>query len=89
MQIKRIWRFLKWIYAGVGFFEACWFLAAMFLGAAVTAQEEHKTVLYGIALAFVAIFMIKMIWELLKMSWNRFIEDYEKAFNILKDKNIK
>ena len=89
MQIKRLWRFMKWIYAGVGFFEACWFLAAMFLGAALAAQEENKSVLYGISMTFVGIFMLKLFWDMFKMAWDRFVEDDEKAFNILRDKNVK
>ena len=40
-------------------------------------------------MTFVGIFMLKLFWDMFKMAWDRFVEDDEKAFNILRDKNVK
>jgi hypothetical protein len=87
--MKRIWRFVKWSIKGFGWFEYSWFFSAACMGFGTT-NPEYRSIAFGIAAAIFTSWMVKFIlWDLIKMSWNRFVEHDEKAFNILRDKNIK
>lgn len=89
MQIKRFWRFVKWSVKGFGWFEYSWFLAAACMGFGTT-NPEYRSTAFGIAAIIGIFWMVKFILlDVGRMAWNRFVEDDEKAFNILKDKNIK
>ena len=91
MQIKRVWRFIKWSLKGFGWFEWSWFFGMMCIGFAVaTDNPEHRTFAYIIFTAIFAFWAVKFaVLDVGRMAWNRFKEDDERAFNILKDKNIK
>ena len=91
LNLKRLWRFLKWSVNDMGLFEWSWFSAAFFVGVgAATEYPERRQIAFIIAACIFAFWIFKFaIWDLIKMSWKRFVEDDEKAFNILKDKNIK
>jgi hypothetical protein len=55
-----------------------------------TTNPEYRSVAFGIAAVIFIFWMVKFILlDMCKMAWNRFVEDEEKAFNILRDKNIK
>lgn len=89
--MKRVWRFVKWSVKGFGWFEYSWFSCAALMSAGVTAGDgPARHILFSIAAAIFAFWMFKfLLLDMGKMAWNRFIEDDEKAFNILKDKNLK
>lgn len=87
--MKQVWRFIKWCVKGFGWFEWSWFVAAAFMGAGVT-NPEYRSVAFGIAAAIFAFWMMKfLLLDMCKMAWNRFKEEDERIFNILKDKNLK
>jgi hypothetical protein len=55
-----------------------------------TTNPEYRSVAFGIAAVIFIFWMVKFILlDMCRMAWNRFVEDDEKAFNILRDKNIK
>jgi hypothetical protein len=89
--MKRIWRFVKWSVNDMGWFEYSWFTAAFFVGVGLATDDpERSRIAFIVAISLMVFWMVKfIIWDLIKMSWKRFVEDDEKAFNILKDKNIK
>jgi hypothetical protein len=89
--MKRIWRFVKWGIKGFGWFEYSWFAAAFFVGVGLATNDpERSRMAFIVAISLMVFWMVKfIIWDLIKMSWKRFVEDDEKAFNILRDKNIK
>ena len=89
--MKRIWRFVKWSVNGMGWFEYSWFTAAFFVGVGLATNDpERSRMAFIVAISLMVFWMVKfIIWDLIKMSWKRFVEDDEKAFNILRDKNIK
>jgi hypothetical protein len=89
MQMKRIWRFIKWAVGGFGWFEWSLFFSAACTGFGTT-NPEYRSIAFGIAAAIFAFWMFKfVIVDMGRMAWTRFKEEDEKAFNILKDKNIK
>lgn len=91
MQIKRIWRFVKWSIQGFGWFEYSWFFCAALMSAGIVAGEgQTRQVLFSISAAIFAFWMLKFVFlDMGRMAWNRFVEDDERVLNILKDKNIK
>ena len=91
LNLKRIWRFVKWSVNDMGLFEWSWISAALFVGVGLaTNDHERSRMAFIVAISLMVFWMVKfIIWDLIKMSWKRFVEDDEKAFNILKDKNIK
>ena len=91
LNLKRIWRFIKWSVNDMGLFEWTWFAAAFFIGVGLaTDYPEYRHFAFGLAAVIFAFWLFKFaIMDIAKMAWKRFIEDDEKAFNILKDKNIK
>ncbi len=91
LNLKRLWRYIKWSVNDMGLFEWTWFAAAFFVGVGLaTDYPERRQIAFIIATSVFIFWAVKFIvWDLIKMSWKRFVEDDEKAFNILKDKNIK
>jgi len=91
LTLKRIWRYIKWSFNDMGWFEWTWFTAAFFVGVGLAAdQGEVRRTAFVIATCIFSFWAVKFIvWDLIKMSWNRFVEHDEKTFNILRDKNIK
>ena len=91
LTLKRIWRFVKWSVNDMGLFEWSWFSAAVFVGVGAASEDpERRQIAFIIATSIFIFWAVKfVIWDLIKMSWKRFVEDDEKAFNILRDKNIK
>jgi hypothetical protein len=87
--MKRVWRFIKWSVKSFGWFEYSWFFAAACMGAGIS-NPEYRSTAFGIAAIIGIFWMVKFILlDMGRMAWNRFVEDDEKAFNILRDKNIK
>ena len=52
-------------------------------------NEELRKFWFGSTIIFVMLFMITFVLKGIAMAWNRFKEDDEKVFNILKEDNIK
>lgn len=89
--MKRIWRFIKWLVKDFGLFEVSLFSSTFFVGfGAASDDPERRQIAFIIATAIFIFWFVKFaVWDIGKLAWNRFVEDDEKAFNILKDKNIK
>lgn len=91
--MKRTWRFIKWCFTGMGWFE--WYMlgVSFCLGAGLTAifqgNESLKNFWFGCLTVIVTLAMITFVIKGIISAWNRFKEDDERAFNILKDKNLR
>ena len=91
--MKRTWRFIKWCFDSMGLAE--WYLlsGSFCLGAGLAAMaqgnQDSKQFWFGAAAVIAIIAMLSFILQGTKSMWNRFKEDDERAFNILKDKDLK
>ena len=91
--MKRFIRFIKWCYTGMGWYEYYMLGISFCLGAGLISMlqgnEELRKFWFGSTIIFVMLFMITFVLKGIAMAWNRFKEDDEKVFNILKEDNIK
>ena len=91
--MKRIWRFIKWCFSSMGLAE--WYLlsGSFCLGSGLAAlaqgNEDSKQFWFGAAIVIALIAILSFVLQGAKEVWKRFKEDDERAFNILKDKDIK
>lgn len=91
--MKRVWRFVKWCFAGMSSFE--WYLLSISfsLGAGITAlaqgNEELKKFWFSVTTILVLVAMLSFVASGIVSAWRRFKEHDERAFNILKDKDLK
>ena len=88
--MKRVGRYIKWLFSGMGWFDVYMGLIWFFMGGGVIAtlqnDNESRRIWFGLALVVVAVAILTLLYKGLKFSWNRFKEDDEKVFNILKDR---
>lgn len=91
--MKRAWRFIKWCVSGMGLYE--WYiLSASFcigggLAAMTQGNEDRKEFWFGLAALTIIIAMLTFMLSGVVAAWKRFKEDDERAFNILRDKDLK
>ncbi len=85
--MKRIWRFVKWSVKDFGLFEFSLFSSTFCVGfGAASDDPELRQIAFIIATCIFVLWFVKFaIWDIGRIAWQRF----EKAFNILRDKNIK
>jgi hypothetical protein len=89
--MKRIGRYFKWLFGGMGLFE--WYMASIwfFMGGGVTAtvqgDDKARDIWFILALIVASMGVLTMMYKGARHSWNRFKEHDDKVFNILKDKN--
>lgn len=91
--MKRTWRFLKWCFTGLGLFEWYMLSISFCLSAGLTAiyqgNETLKNFWFGCLVIVISLAVITFMVGGIISAWHRFIEHDERAFNILKDKDLK
>lgn len=89
--MKRIWRYFKWLFSGMGWFDLYMSLIWFFMGGGIigviTKNKELENTMFTIAVIIAGIAVAVMVFKGIKFSWNQFEKDDNKVFNILKDKN--
>ena len=91
--MKRAWRFIKWCVSGMGLYE--WYIvsASFCIGAGLASMtqgnEDRKEFWFGFAAVILIIAMLTFMLSGVVAAWKRFKEDDERAFNILRDKDLK
>lgn len=91
--MKRLARYFAWVFGGMGWFE--WYMSTMwfFIGGGITAividDKSLSNFMFGVAMALSVAGLVFFIGKGIRASWNRFKEDDEKVFNILKKDDIK
>ena len=91
--MKRFGRFIKWCFSGMGWFE--WYMSAISfcMGAGITGtiigNDRIRDFWFTSAVVLAAVFMIVFVSKGILYAWNKFKEDDEKVFNILKKDEIK
>lgn len=88
--MKRAWRFIKWFASKCTWFDLALFGAAFTFSSGLTAGPGADRDMFWIAsLCFVVGALIVFLYNGIKTMWKSFIEEDEKIFDILKQKDIK
>lgn len=91
--MKRFVRFIKWCFSDMGWFE--WYMlgTSFCLGAGLTSMlqgnEELRKFWFGSTILFVMLFLITFVLKGIIHAWQRFKEQDDKVFNILKQEEVK
>ena len=89
--MKRIWRYLKWTVRGMGLFEwwmaSIWFFMGGGIAATIDGDEQLKNIWFVLALISAGLGVLFLMFKGFQHSWNRFKEDDDRVFNILKDEH--
>ncbi len=77
----------------MGWFDVYMGSICFFMGGGLVStlqnDKESTHIWFGLALVIVAIAILTLLFKGLKFSWNRFKEDDDRVFNILKKDDIK
>ena len=91
--MKRLGRFLKWCFTGMGIFEWYMLSISFCLGAGLTAtiqgNESLKNFWFGCLVIVISLAMVTFMIGGVISAWHRFKEYDERTFNILKDKDLR
>lgn len=91
--MKKLWRYIKWSFAGFGWFEAymssiCFFMAAAGV-AGLLGDVRLRNLFFVLTLGIVAVAIAMVICRGFVYSWRQFVKHDEQVFDILKQKDIK
>jgi uncharacterized membrane protein YoaK (UPF0700 family) len=91
--MKRAWRFIKWCVTDMKLIDWYILLISFCVGAeiaAMTQGDEDRTHFWlGAIIVIVTLAMVTFMLSGIASAWKRFKEDDERAFTILKDKDLK